>query len=186
MRADSGGAKHLREKIESAFAHRELPAILAEQFSFIDSDAEDALWFNGRDWRSITCENWQEHNCAVIFLPDGAFEYYLQSLLILTIENPESYPDLAVNSVIFQLDRTPGGGLDGGPADRFAGLHPDEYIVMKEWLLYVCLYPGLQGVGRSASGPGERFGRAFDTIDRLKRMTAGDAEDDANPAATAQ
>lgn len=186
MSADTEATKELRQKMVRAFAHRSLPIFDASRYFHVDSDVEDALWFCGRDWRSITCRDWQKHNCAVHFLPLEAFPYYLQSLLILTIENPESYPDIPVASVIFDLDRTPGGGLDGGPADRYYGLSADEYAAMKEWLLYICSYPGLQGFGRSVAGPGERFGRAVDTLDRLEKMAAEGTEGGAGSAAIAR
>jgi hypothetical protein len=108
----------------------------------------------------------------VTFLRREAFLYYLQSLLILAIEDSEVLSDVAVHSVIFDLDRSPDGGLDGGPQDRFFGLPDEEYEAIKQWLLYVCERSQLFGKGMSASGPGDKLGRAFDTIDRLQRMTA--------------
>lgn len=165
--------KKVRDQIERAFAHRALPAIRPDQYECVDSDVEDALWFADRDWRTITGADWREHYCAVTFLRREAFLYYLQSLLILAIEDSQVLADLAVASMISDLDRSPEGGLDGGPQDRFFGLSDEEYDAIKEWLLYASGQCASFGIGISAAGPGDKLGRAFDTIDRLQRMTAG-------------
>jgi hypothetical protein len=164
----------LQEKIESAFAHRRMPAevLEPEQYNQFDSDVEEALWFAGRDWRQITCKDWQQHSSAAIFLSRDAFAYYLPSLLILTIQNPKEYPDMAVNSIIWQLDRSPSvEGWDQGFTRRFLGLSTEEYEAIKEWLIFVCENVPHFSYGNAASGPGETFGRAFDTINLLQQET---------------
>ncbi|SRR5258708_37068099 len=164
----------LQEKIESAFAHRRMPAevIEPEQYIQFDSDVEEALWFAGRDWREITVKDWQQRSSAAIFLSREAFPYYLPSLLILTIQNPNSYPEMAVDSIIFALDRSPNvEGWDEGLTRRFLGLKAEEFEAIKEWLLFVCENVPHFSYGDAASGPGETFGRAFDTIDLLQKET---------------
>jgi hypothetical protein len=164
----------LQEKIESAFAHRRMPAevIEPEQYNQFDSDVEEALWFAGRDWRQITCQDWQQHSAAAIFLSPDAFAYYLPSLLIQTIRNPKEYPDVAVNSILWQLDRSPNvEGWDDHFTNRFLGLRTEEYEAIREWLLFVCENVPHFSYGDAASGPGETFGRAFDTINLLQQET---------------
>lgn len=160
----------LIEKIEAAFAHRQVPTKVVEmegRFQ-IDSDVEDALWFAGRDWRSITRDDWERHHCAVIFLSDEAFAYYLPSLLTLTVRNPEHIPGLAVDSLIDLLDRTPDiSQWDLAFTSRFLRFSREEYTVLKEWLVFASEIPSLQGYGIAGSGPGDRFGRAFENVDLL-------------------
>jgi hypothetical protein len=173
----------LREKIEKAFAHRQMPTEVVEPEEFLqfDSDVEEALWFAGRDWHEITCEDWRSHNCAVTFLSPEALAYYLPSLLTLTVENPKEYPDLAVDSLINELDRTPCvDGWDDHFRSRFLGLRPEEYDVMKAWLLFMCENFTNYSCGAAASGPGETFGRAFDTIDLLQEETRNPAKSQVN------
>jgi hypothetical protein len=164
----------LRERIEKAFAHRKMPAEVVEPDAYIqfDSDVEDALSFAGKDWREITCEHWRKRYCAVHFLSPEAFAYYLPSLLAVQTLQPQGKTDLAVDSLISSLDRSPSTeGWDDHFRSRFLGLTTEEYAVMKEWLLYLSETVTDYGWGDSASGPGETFGRAFDTIDLLQKET---------------
>ena len=131
----------------------------------MDSDYEDALSFAGRDWRGITSDDWRRHSCAVNFLSPEAFRYYLPSLLTLTVKDPANYPDLAFESLISFLDCTPDPEYwTVGMAIRFSQLTLEELEVMKEWLVFACENLPQSGVGISAKGPGDRLGRAFDTI----------------------
>ena len=65
----------LIKKIEAAFAHRQMPAevVNMEGRYQIDSDVDDALWFQGRDWRSLTRDDWEKRHWGVIFLSPHAF-----------------------------------------------------------------------------------------------------------------
>jgi hypothetical protein len=162
----------LTDKIETAFSHRCMPTevIEPEQHMRVDSDVEEALWFADRDWHDITSQDWQQRDCAVTFLSRDAFAYYLPSLLIVTVQDPQNYPDLAVGSLISSLDRSPDvAGWDDLFTRRFLGLRSEEYDAIKEWLLFVCENVSYFRYGDAASGAGETFGRAFDTIDLLQR-----------------
>jgi hypothetical protein len=160
----------LTANIETAFAHRQIPSEVVETEGLlqIDSDVEEALWFEGRDWRTITCDDWRKHSCAVFFFSPEAFAYYLPSLLTVTVQDPKGYPDLAVGSLIGLLDHTPAiEFLDDYLIQRFSGLNDAEFKAIKEWLLFACEnLPG--GSGIAASGAGEVFGRAFDTVALLQ------------------
>ena len=69
-----------------------------------------------------------------------------------------------------ELDRTPDPeGWTEGFVRRFLGLTPEELGVLKDWLLQLCEYIPYKGWGAAASGPGDTFGRAFDTIDLLQK-----------------
>ncbi len=135
-----------------------------------DSDVEDALWFQGRSWRSLTRDDWHKHYCAVHFFAPEAFLYYLQSLLILTIEAPGEYPDLAVDSVLNLLDLSLGvENWNQHLRDSFFGLSDDEYAALKEWLVWASEHVQNVFFGRAEGGPGDGFGRAFDTIVALQK-----------------
>ncbi len=164
----------LIKKIEAAFAHRQMPAevVNMEGRYQIDSDVDDALWFQGRDWRGLTRDDWEKRHWGVIFLSPHAFAYYLPSLLILAIQDSQHYPDLAIQSFMMILDRSPGkANWDPPLTDRFFGWSTEEYEAMKDWLLFACEnIPGMF-YGAAASGPGDGFGRAFETIDSLQKET---------------
>jgi hypothetical protein len=119
---------NLAEKIERAFAGRQMPLDLVGAGNLVhpDSDVEDALWFIGRDWHDLTWQDWQEHSSAIhCFVPD-AFAYYLQSVLLLSSQNPGE--DLmAADSVIYELDQSPDGeGWTEGLVSRFLGMNLEQ------------------------------------------------------------
>jgi len=161
----------LSEKIERVFAHRGMPDAAVDTTGLfqIDSDVEEALWFSGRDWHGLTWRDWQDHSCAIFFFDPGAFAYYLPSLLLLSARNPSESLD-AADSLLSQLDRSPDPeGWTDGFVSRFLGLNTEELDVLKEWLFQVCEYVPYKGVGLAASGPGDTFGRAFDTINLVQK-----------------
>lgn len=165
----------LLERIERAFAHREMPAetVQLEGMFQIDSDVDDALCLKGRDWHELTCEHWRAHYCGLYHLSPEAFAYYLPSLLVLTVQDPKNYPDLAVDALFLDLDRSCGAEhLDAHLIDRYSVLTNEEYEAVKQWLLFACENIPDAFWGAAVSGPGDGFGRVFDTIDLLQKETA--------------
>lgn len=161
----------LFEKIERAFAGRQMPLNLVEPANLVhpDSDIEDALWFTGRDWHELGWQDWQQHSSAIYFFVPDAFAYYLPSVLVLSFQNPGDGL-MAADALINELDRTPDPeGWTDDFASRFLRLNRAELEVLKEWLLQLCEYAPYKGWGIAASGPGDTFGRAFDTVDLLRR-----------------
>jgi hypothetical protein len=161
----------LAEKIERVFAARSKPAHVrvADGVLQLDSDVEDALWFSGRDWHEITWQHWQKYFSAIFFFDPEAFAYYLPSILMLSAQSPNE-PLTAADSLIDYLDCSPDvGGWTLGFASRFLELTAPELDVLKEWLLQVCEYAPYKRWGIAASGPGDTFGRAYDTVDLLQR-----------------
>lgn len=164
---ESPSPADLIAKIKQAFAHRAIPVEVVEmegRFQ-IDSDVDDALWFQGRDWRSLTREDWDQRHWGFTFLNPKAFAYLLPSVLVLTIQDPKNAPILAVDSFVWALDRSPGAeNLDPLLLERYQELTNGEFEAIKEWLLWACEnVPGVF-VGRASGGPGDGFGRAFDTL----------------------
>src|SRR6185437_2536845 len=93
----------------------------------------------------------------------------LPSLLRLSAGN-QTDSLLAANSLINQLDRSPNvGSWTEDFVSQFLVLRPSELEVMKEWLLQVCEYIPYKRLGNAGSGPGDTFGRAYDTIDYLQK-----------------
>lgn len=159
-----------RQRVEAAFAARVLPTqvVPPEAYLQFDSDVEDALWFSGRDWRTLTWQNWRDRYCAVTFFGPQAFAYFLPSLLCLSAENPTENL-LAADSVIYWLDRSPTTDAFEDPSlGRFANLTVEEFDCLEEWLVILCEYPGYRGVGISDGGPGDKLGRAIDTVTLLR------------------
>lgn len=160
----------LTEKIHQAFAHRQKPAEVVDMTdrAQIDSDVEETLWFAERDWQDITWKDWEEHSVATSFFSKDAFAYYLPSVLLVSLKDPNSVL-MAAESVIWDLDRTPSTeGWDDLFIEHFLGLRFDEYEVMKEWLLQLCEYPAYKRCGNAGSGLGDSFGRAYDTLALLQ------------------
>lgn len=159
----------VQTRIEEVFAGRQRPAeVLDSAVTQFDSDAEECLWFAGRDWHELTGKDWQEHRCAIYFFSPEAFAYYLPSLLLLSAQDPSAEME-AADVLISYLDLSP--SVDGWPenfAPRFLELRSEELDVLKEWLLCICESPAYRGWGLSASGAGNRFGRAFETVNLLQ------------------
>jgi hypothetical protein len=161
----------LSEKIERVFSTRPTPAHvrLADEVIQLDDDVEDALWFSGRDWHELTWQNWQEHSAAIFFFDPEAFAYYIPSILLLSAQNPNESLN-AADSLIGELDRTPDPEeWSEAFVSRFLELNLAELDMLKEWLLEVCEYVPYRRSGIAASGPGDTFGRAFDTLDLLRK-----------------
>ncbi|MGA8088262.1 MAG: DUF6714 family protein [Terracidiphilus sp.] len=168
---ESPSAAELIGKIEQAFAHRKIPAeaVVMEGRLQIDSDVEDGLWFQGRDWREITKEDWEKHHWGFSYLSPAAFAYFLPSILILTLRNPQNSPDLAVDSFVWQLDSSPGVENLSPFSYRYFEFTDDEFEAMKEWLLWACENKPDVFRGNAVGGPGDGFGRAFDAIDLIHK-----------------
>ena len=163
--------RNFTDKIGYVFSSRPKPAQvrLADEVFQLDFEVEEALWFSGRDWPEITWQDWQEHSSAIYFFDPEAFAYYLPSVLLLSAQH-SSEELRAAHSLLSVLDCSPDPeGWPEGFASRFLGLNRAELDVLKEWLLQVCEYAPYRGSGLAASGPGDTFGRAFDTVDLLQR-----------------
>lgn len=167
----NAGAIELIRKVEKAFAHRKIPSevVVMEGRLQIDSDVEDGLWFQGKDWREISKENWDQRHWGLSYLSPEAFAYYLPSILILTVRDPSNSPELAVDSFVWQLDSSPGIENLSPLSYRYFEFTDEEFEVIKEWLLWACENMPHVFYGRAVGGPGDGFGRAFDAIDLIHK-----------------
>jgi hypothetical protein len=154
----------LPKEIDRAFAWRKKPAEVVgpEESAQFDSDVEEALWFAGRDWRGIVWLDWQEHPVALGFFSREAFAYYLPSVLLLSLQRPQEEL-VSASSLIGMLDWSPSPECwTDNFKKRFLGLRSEEYDVIKEWLLFISDFEIYRIYG--TPGPGDIFGRAFDTV----------------------
>lgn len=159
-----------RDNLTRAFAHRAIPIDVVQPDAYLqfDSDVEETLWFTGRDWRSITWNDWRDRYGAIFFLSDQAFAYYVQSLLCVTVEKPTDSL-LAAEAVINALDRSPTtDGWDAYFRGRYTALTPAELDCLENWLVALCEYPAYRSYGAAQGGSGDRFGRAMDTISLIR------------------
>ena len=114
-------------------------------------------------------EGLEEHYVATSFFSKDAFAYYLPSLLLVSLNDQNSVL-MAAQSVIWDLDRTPSTeGWNDLFIEHFLGLRFNEYEAMKEWLLQLCEYPAYKRCGNAGSGPGDSFGRTYDTVVLLQQ-----------------
>ena len=154
---------NLVDKIEAAFGHRVIPKQVVSLRGIITSEQRDALWFSGRDWRSLSERDWHDHGDAIFALTSEAFVFYLASILSLT---SGGRCQLAPADAIIQcLDRSPNPAYrDDFLTTRFICLKDKECQVLKEWLLSLAGHTYVDAENASA--------RAYETIDLLQRETA--------------
>ena len=161
----------LEARIGKAFERHQLPCTVVDLKNCLqfDSDVEDALWFTGRDWRELTKEDWETRHCGLNFFTAEALQYYLPSLLLLTMLDPENYPALALQSALYQLDRSPGLENLDPLTYRLVDLSVEELEVLKEWLVWSSENVQDAFFGKAVNGPGDGYGRVFDTIESLRQ-----------------
>jgi hypothetical protein len=126
------------ERVERAFASRKLPVDLIGRVApgLYSSDENDALWFAQRNWHDLSKQDWINHADAIFRFTHEAFAYYLQSLLIISVENPDQWLK-AADAVVNLLEN--GRALDNwGYSQRsgFIGFSCEEFAVIKEWLVF--------------------------------------------------
>lgn len=126
----------LIERITDVFGKRALPEITHVKEIIVRSDEEETEWFQGRDWRTLTWEQWSEHDSAISYFGPEAFVYYLPSILVLSFQRPDQWFRPA-DSLIFLLSRNSRPDLWSDQfKDRFLRLTRDELGCLKQWLSF--------------------------------------------------
>lgn len=150
------------EAIESAFFWRSCPPKLISVKKVVTTEQQDAQWFTGLDWRTITRSDWEQHRDAIYAFTPEAFAYFLPSILALTSATPGEW--LYVADVLLSiLDRSPMIEYwDDFLLTRLLGLRDAEYAVMAQWLLDLSEF--------ERTWP-HSIGRAFDTVELLRQET---------------
>jgi hypothetical protein len=149
----------LHDHIVKAFSNRVMPPRVST-YKPSSSEDNDLLWFNGKNWQEITFEDWRTHPEAFHFFKPDAFAYYLQSIICISLENPQKwfYP---ADSLLQVLDRSPVVEYwDDFILSRLRVLYPEEYAVLKEWVIWLTDYHQIYA--------SIDFERVFDTLHLLE------------------
>ncbi|MBW8760704.1 MAG: hypothetical protein JF586_24250 [Burkholderiales bacterium] len=154
---------NVRQQIDEAFAHRARPTRLVDGGTSTSPERMDALWFEGRDWRSIVRADWESHPDALFAFTPEALAYYLPSILATTMDSEGQWLQVA-DSLIGALDRSPRVEFwDAFLSKRFVGLKPAEYEVLQAWLLSLS--------GLNDAWEEDTLTRAYETVELLKQET---------------
>lgn len=149
----------LHDRVVAAFSGRVMPPRF-NPYKPSSSEHVDLLWFNGKNWRDITFEDWRAHPEVFNFFEPETFIYYLQSIVCISLENPQKwfYP---ADSLLSVLDRSPVVEYwDDFLISRFGALRSAEYAVLKDWVIWLTDNPEIYA--------SVDFGRVFDTLHLLE------------------
>lgn len=127
---------NLCEKIAKAFAGRQIPGKVLDVppgRGWFDSDEEDALWFEQRDWHDLTWTDWVDHYCGIFFFTPAALAYYLPSVLTLSAQSPDDCL-IAAESLLLMLQRALKEWNESHQS-VFSCLSRQECEVLKEWVI---------------------------------------------------
>lgn len=154
---------NMQQQIDEAFAHRAQPTRLIESGTSTTPEQSDALWFEGRDWRSVTRRDWELHPDALFAFTPEALAYYLPSVLATTLDSEGQWLQVA-DALIGALDRSPRVEFwDAFLSKRLVGLKPAEYEVLQAWLLSLS--------GLNDAWEEDALTRAYETVELLKQET---------------
>jgi len=154
---------NVQQQIDEAFAHRVRPTKLIGGGTPTTPEQADALWFEGRDWRSITRADWESHPDALFTFAPEALAYYLPSLLKTTMDSEGQWLQ-AADSLIGALDRSPRVEFwDAFLSKRMVGLKPAEYEAIQAWLLSLS--------GLNEAWEEDALTRAYETVELLQQET---------------
>lgn len=123
--------------IRTAFADRQKPKTLTESASLSKHELEDVIFFQGKDWGTLSGDDIQPHHEAIFWFSPEAFCYYLPGLLSAGIK--ENRPDLLVfDSIINMLDRSADPYLwDEFFMHRWPLLNKEECSALKAWVFWL-------------------------------------------------
>ena len=79
----------MQQQILAAFGHRKRPAIVTN-VTVCSTLRDDALHFEGKDWRDVTADDWHRYSDAFSGLSPEAFVYFLPSILTLSLDRANS------------------------------------------------------------------------------------------------
>jgi hypothetical protein len=63
------------QTVKNAFAKRAMPEYVIDpqlDIAYLSPDETDALWFQARDWRELTRDDWQRHYNGIFFFTSDA------------------------------------------------------------------------------------------------------------------
>lgn len=158
----------INKEIEQAFAWRALPEQVAAPSRWAnDDDHDEALYFLGRDWRALSRAEWGAKSSAIYHFLPAAFAYYLPSVLTLVAADPAEWLRPA-DSLLGMLNRSSTPAYwDDHLLACFGELREAEFAALSNWLLFLAQHAGQAQCGA------DQLGRAFDTVELLRRHCHG-------------
>jgi hypothetical protein len=130
--------------VRKAFEWRKAPTSVVHALSelpFISTDERDALWFQSRDWRDLTWDQWNEYFRGLFFFTNEALAYYMPSIILVSME-PRNDKMLAADSLLMRLQN----GIICAVGDfklraDMMQLTREECDVLARWLQHLCSLP---------------------------------------------
>jgi hypothetical protein len=127
-------------QIKEAFTGRTMPSHAINpqlDTSFLGPDETDAFWFQGRDWRELTRDDWQRHYCGIFFFTADALAYYLPSIMLHSMGR-QSDVFLAADSLVLVLEgRTPVAEKCQHHSCDCLALSSEERGAVVRWMRYL-------------------------------------------------
>ncbi|GGX96908.1 hypothetical protein [Pseudoduganella dura] len=124
-------------EIAVAFSSRTVPANVVPSTHAATFEYDEASYFIGRNWQSITYEEWHIHSDSIYAFTPLAFCYFLPSILSAVVKENNS-DLLVVAALINMLDRSPDVDLwDDFFTDRWTLLTVAECRVVQLWILWL-------------------------------------------------
>lgn len=143
--------------IEEAFSNRQAPESVVHKGHHDTDEFTDALAFEGKSWKDLTCAALTQYSSAVSGFSPEAYCYFLPGIYSAGIR--EHRPNLLVNeSIIGTLDRSNmPSSWDNFFLKRWPQLSVKECEATQRWLLW------LASLDRPSFADAS-LARAFDTI----------------------
>ena len=148
----------------------------------------DALYFKNRDWRGLTCTEFDEYsNAAYGFMP-AANCYYLAGVMSasirerITVKKTPLAPAKIISTLVFSLDSMlfDYSVKDTRLIEKFILLTPSECTAVQEWLLWVAKEENDPDTYMKAYGNLEWLIREYDSPAFKKLRATAQAESSAD------
>jgi hypothetical protein len=147
--------------IEAAFTHRDVPRSFLGSEQLAAHEADDVMTFWRKPWWCVTGAQLETSFEAIFWFSPEAFCYYLPGIFSAGVH--ENNPWLIVNqSIVSMLDRSADpDSWDEFFCARWLRLTVKECEATQAWILWLSSFQDAY--------PEPALGRAFDTLELLKR-----------------
>jgi hypothetical protein len=128
------------QTVKNAFAKRAMPEHVIDpqlDIAYLSPDERDALWFQARDWRELTWDDWQRHYNGIFFFTSDALAYYLPSIIQHSMgKNDDAF--LEEDSLVLVLGKKT-LAIEGCQhrSCECMDLSADEHDVVVRWMRYL-------------------------------------------------
>lgn len=149
----------LLTQIYDAFSQRLSPTAVVPPNHPTTHEYSEALHFHGRDWRTITCDEWERYSDAIYAFLPSAFCYFLPGMLSAEI-NENRGGILITSALLNMLDRSPNEDTwDAFFVERWTLLTTLESRAVQQWILWL--------VDQQAGFDDDTLMRSYDTLEIL-------------------